>query len=60
LKVWAKIMQLGPWFPNFSASWTLLTISLKAVDPLNKTSQYCYLQVVSTRKGYHLLLLCAR
>jgi len=53
-------MKLGPWFPTFSASWTLLTISLKAVAPLNKTSQYCYLQVVSTRKGCHLLLLCAR
>jgi len=27
------------WFPTFLVSWTLLTIWLKAVDPLAKTSQ---------------------
>jgi len=26
------------WFPTFLVSWTLLTIWLKAVDPLNKIS----------------------
>ena len=36
-------------------SWTLLTIWLKAVDPFNKTSYYCYVRVVSSGKGYHPL-----
>ena len=42
--------RLAQWFPTFSISWTLLMICLKVVGPFNKTSQYCYVPVVSTRK----------
>jgi len=31
------MVSLAQWFPTFSLSWTLLTILLKAVDPLEKT-----------------------
>jgi len=31
--------SLGQCFPTFLVSWTLLTIWLEAVDPLNKTSK---------------------
>jgi len=31
-------VALVQWLPTVSVSWTLLTIFLKSVDPLNKTS----------------------
>jgi len=50
------VVYLRQWFPTFSTSWTVLTISLKAVvGPFNKASQSSYLEVISTRKDYHLL-----